>query len=245
MTRIAIIPARGGSARVPLKNIREFHGVPMLSRTISTLKESLCFDRIVVSTDHPEISRIAIECGAEVPFVRTEELSKNSTPTVEVIANSVEILNLSDADDICCVYATNPFLRTDALRLGASIMGSDRGFNYVTTVTTFAFPIQRALLVNESGLMEMVEPEFMMTHSQDLSERFHECAQFWWAKGVTWKARKGMQTGVIGIKLPRWMVQDIDTLEDWETAELKFELITKNSQYSTFQVNDKSIITRY
>jgi pseudaminic acid cytidylyltransferase len=245
MTRIAIIPARGGSTRVPLKNIRKFHGVPMLSRTISTLQESLCFDRIVVSTDHPDISRIAIECGAEAPFVRTDELSKNLTPTVEVIANSVEILNLNDSDDICCVYATNPFLRTDALQLGASIMGSERSFNYVTTVTTFPFPIQRAMLVNESGLMEMAEPEFMMTHSQDLLERFHECAQFWWAKGVTWKARKGMQTGVIGIKLPRWMVQDIDTLEDWETAELKFELISKNSQYSTFQVTDKSIITQY
>jgi N-acylneuraminate cytidylyltransferase len=245
MTRIAIIPARGGSTRVPLKNIREFCGVPMLTRTISTLKESQCFDRIVVSTDHPEISRIAVNCGAEAPFVRTDELSNNLTPTVEVIANSVEILNLDDADDICCVYATNPFLRTDALQLGASIMGSERRFNYVTTVTTFPFPIQRAMLVSDSGLMEMAEPKFMMTHSQDLSERFHECAQFWWAKGATWKERRGMQTDVIGIKLPRWMVQDIDTPEDWETAELKFQLISKNSKYSTFRVNESSIVTQH
>jgi CMP-N-acetylneuraminic acid synthetase len=101
MTKIAIIPARGGSTRVPLKNIREFHGIPMLSRTISVLKDSGCFDRIVVSTDHPEIARIARECGAEAPFVRSEELSKNATPTVEVVANAIEILDFDDNDDNC------------------------------------------------------------------------------------------------------------------------------------------------
>jgi N-acylneuraminate cytidylyltransferase len=242
MTRIAIIPARGGSTRVPLKNIREFHGVPMLSRTIATLKESNCFDRIVVSTDHPEILRIAIESGAEAPFVRTEELSKNTTPTVDVIADAVDILGIKDSDDVCCVYATNPFLRTDSLRLGSEIVNSRRDFNYVTTVTTFPFPIQRALRIMSTGMMEMADPEFMMTHSQDLSERFHECAQFWWAKSATWKEKKGMQTKVIGIKLPRWMVQDIDTLEDWQTAEIKFQIINQSSQFSDYKVDESNVI---
>ena len=244
MTKVAIIPARGGSTRVPLKNIREFHGIPMLSRTISVLKDSGCFDRIVVSTDHPDISRIARESGAEVPFVRSEELSKNATPTVEVVANAVEILELDDNDDVCCVYATNPFLRADAIKLGSDLMNSNRKFHYVTTVTTFPFPIQRALKIGSSELLEMAEPQFMMTHSQELPERFHECAQFWWAKGSTWKAKKGMQTEVIGIRLPRWMVQDIDTLEDWETAELKYEVILKSKHFSNYKINESNLVTQ-
>jgi N-acylneuraminate cytidylyltransferase len=242
MTKIAIIPARGGSTRVPLKNIREFHGIPMLSRTISVLKDSGCFDRIVVSTDHLEIARIARECAAEAPFVRSEELSKNATPTVEVVANAIETLDLDDNDDVCCVYATNPFLRADAIQLGSRIMHTNREFNYITTVTTYPFPIQRALLVAESGLMEMAIPSFMMTHSQDLPERFHECAQFWWAKAKTWREKRGMQTKVIGIKLPRWMVQDIDTLEDWQTAEIKFELMQKNPLYASYEVTEDNLV---
>jgi pseudaminic acid cytidylyltransferase len=243
MTRIAIIPARGGSTRVPLKNIRKFHGIPMLSRTIKILKESNCFDRIIVSSDHSEIQRIALESGAEAPFLRSDELSKNSTPTVEVISNAIEILNLDDRDSVCCVYATNPFLRADALQLGERIMQSNREFNFITTVTTFPFPIQRALLVDRSGLMEMADPNFMMTHSQDLPERFHECAQFWWARAKTWREKNGMQTKVIGIKLPRWMVQDIDTLEDWQTAEIKFELMQRNPLYASYEVNEENLVT--
>jgi N-acylneuraminate cytidylyltransferase len=214
----------------------------MLSRTIKTLKDSNCFDRIIVSSDHPEIQRIAIESGAETPFSRSDELSKNSTPTVDVISDAIDIMNLNDDDEICCVYATNPFLRADAIQLGSRIMHTNREFNYITTVTTFPFPIQRALLVAESGLMEMAIPNFMMTHSQDLPERFHECAQFWWAKAKTWREKRGMQTKVIGIKLPRWMVQDIDTLEDWQTAEIKFELMQKNPLYASYEVTEDNIV---
>ena len=228
---------------MPLKNIREFHGIPILARTITILKDSNCFDRIIVSTDNQEIAKIAIESGAEAPFVRTDVLSKNSTPTVEVIAAAVEILELNDDDDVCCVYATNPFLRADALQLGERIIKSRKKFNYITTVTTFPFPIQRALLVERDGLMEMAEPKFMMTHSQDLPERFHECAQFWWAEAQTWREKRGMQTKVIGIRLPRWMVQDIDTLEDWQTAELKFELMQTNPIYASYEVTEDNLVT--
>jgi N-acylneuraminate cytidylyltransferase len=159
-----------------------------------------------------------------------------------VIANAIEILDLDDNDDVCCVYATNPFLRADAIKLGSDVMNSNRKFNYVTTVTTFPFPIQRALKMGSLDLLEMAEPQFMMAHSQELPERFHECAQFWWAKGSTWKAKKGMQTEVIGIRLPRWMVQDIDTLEDWATAELKYEVMLKSQQFSTYQIGETNLV---
>ena len=229
---------------MPLKNIRDFHGIPMLTRTITILEESGCFDRIVVSTDHPDISRIAIKSGAEAPFVRTEELSRNATPTVDVIANAVEILGLKEDDQVCCVYATNPFLRIDALQLAERISKSDKKFNYISSVTTFPFPIQRALLINKSGLLDMAEPKYMMTQSQDLEERFHECAQFWWAKATTWLHKVGMQTEVVGIYIPRWLMQDIDTVEDWETAEIKFDLIKKNSRLSSYQINESNIVKR-
>jgi pseudaminic acid cytidylyltransferase len=242
VNRIAIIPARGGSQRVPLKNIREFLGTPMLVRTINTLKDSKCFSRVIVSTDHEEIAEMALASGAEVPFLRSKELSENYTPTIDVIADSIYQLQSSKDDAICCVYATNPFLRADALRLGLKVLLDSKEINYVTTVTTFPFPIQRALCMQPDGKLQMAIPEYMMTHSQDLEERFHECAQFWWARASTWTSKVGMQSNVAGICLPRWMVQDIDTFEDWEMAEVKFEILMKTGKFDSYVVDEKNIL---
>lgn len=242
MERVAIIPARGGSQRVPLKNIRNFLGVPILERTIKTLKESKSFDRIIVSTDHEQIAELALQIGAEVPYLRSKNLSENQTPTIDVVADAINRLNLYDGDVVCCVYATNPFLRIDAIRLGFKALMNNSDFSYVTTVTSFPFPIQRALRIHADGRLQMANPEYMMFHSQDLEERYHECAQFWWAKVATWVSKVGMQVNVGGIYLPRWMVQDIDTLEDWEVAEVKFKVLEDSGRFASYVVSDQNLL---
>ena len=243
MATIAIIPARGGSTRVPLKNIRDFHGIPMLGRTIQTLIRAEIFQRIIVSTDNDQIASIAEEFGAEVPFVRSASLSQNETPTVKVIADAIRKLDLNENEQVACVYATNPFLRVDALQFGLKLLLQSAQINYVSTVTSFPFPIQRSLSINELGLLEMSDPSFMMKHSQDLEPRFHECAQFWWALASTWEAELGMQTQMKGIYLPRWMTQDIDTFEDWDSAEIKFSILQENSKFTDYRISDENIVT--
>lgn len=242
MERVAILPARGGSQRVPLKNIRNFLGVPILERTINILRKSESFDRIIVSTDHEKIAELALRLGAEVPFLRSKQLSENQTPTVDVVADAVNQLKFNDFDVVCCVYATNPFLRADAIQLGLEVLINNSDFSYVTTVTSFPFPIQRALYVQTDGRLQMANPEFMMHHSQDLDERYHECAQFWWARASTWVSRVGMQVNVGGIYIPRWMVQDIDTLEDWEAAEVKYKVLEESGRFNSYLVSKENLL---
>jgi len=242
--RVAIVPARGGSQRIPQKNIKDFFGIPILTRTIKIIMNSQCFDRIVVSTDHEKIADVALHSGAEVPFLRSQVLSENRTPTVDVIADAIHRLNLNNADSVCCIYATNPFLREDALRLGHELLLNSSDVSYVTTVTTFPFPIQRALKIQKDGKLRMANIEYMMSHSQDLEERYHECAQFWWASASTWLSKVGMQTNVAGIYLPRWMVQDIDTLEDWDTAEIKFKILKESGRFDTYNVSADNILKK-
>ena len=242
MKRIAILPARGGSQRVPFKNIKDFLGVPILARTINILRESESFDRILVSTDHEKIAELALQAGAEVPYLRSSQLSDDQTPTVDVIADAINQLNIKGSDAVCCVYATNPFLRIDALQLGFETLMNYSNFSYVTTITTFPFPVQRALYIRGDGKLQMAYPEFMMRRSQDIEERYHECAQFWWARASTWVSKVGMQTDVGGIYLPRWMVQDIDTLEDWEVAEVKFKVLRESGRFNSYVVSNENLL---
>ncbi|RDE22571.1 pseudaminic acid cytidylyltransferase [Motiliproteus coralliicola] len=229
--RVAVIPARGGSKRIPRKNIKEFCGKPMIAWSIEAAKASGCFDRIIVSTDDDEIAEVAQAWGAEVPFVRPKELSDDFTGTIPVIKHAVEWLDSQGykAEDICCIYATAPFIRSEDLSRGLESLQNE-SCDYAFSVTSFPFPIQRAIKIDVQGRVRMFQPEHFMTRSQDLEEAYHDAGQFYWGRREAWLGEKTFfQPGTVPVLLPRHRVQDIDTLEDWTCAELLFELI-KNQE---------------
>lgn len=219
--KVAIIPARGGSKRIPNKNIRLFAGRPMISHSIRAAQESRLFDRILVTTDSDEIAKVASDHGAEVPFKRPPELSDDKAPTAPVIAHALEWLidQHTPVTYACCIYATAPFLRPDDLRRGFEIL-KQSGASTALTVTTFAFPIFRALKLADDGTVSMFWPQHMLTRSQDLAEAYHDAGQFYWMEAARFLQHRSLyQSDTRAIVLPRCLVQDIDTLEDWETAE--------------------------
>ncbi len=216
---LCIIPARGGSKRIPRKNIRDFCGEPMIARPIRAAIKSGCFDRIVVSTDDDEIARIAEDYGAEAPFRRGADLADDHTPTVPVIADAVARLGAKPHTPVCCLYATSPFVTPDDLRSGLNLLEASAA-PYVISVTSYDFPIQRALRRDAMGRVEMFYPAQMQTRSQDLEEAWHDAGQFYWGLTETWASQRGVfEPGARGLSLPRYRVQDIDNEDDWLRAE--------------------------
>lgn len=222
--RLAVIPARGGSKRIPRKNIKLFGGIPMIAWSIRAAINSGCFDRIIVSTDDHEIMELAKEYGADAPFLRPAELSDDHTGTIPVIAHAINWQNKygSQATEVCCIYATAPFVRASDLKSGLELLLKS-GAYYAFTVTTYAFPIQRAVRIASDGRVNMFDPKHFSTRSQDLEEAYHDAGQFYWGKADAWlKGKPLFDIGSIPIIIPRYMAQDIDTKEDWKFAELLF-----------------------
>ena len=170
--KLAVIPARAGSKRIPRKNIKSFGGLPMIAWSIQAALRSQCFDRIIVSTDDPEIAQLAITHGAAAPFLRPPELSDDYTGTIPVIEHAVEWQNAHgrSADQVCCIYATAPFVQASDLKRGVQILQST-GADYAFSVTSYAFPIQRAISIAPEGRVQMFLPEYFNTRSQDLEEK--------------------------------------------------------------------------
>lgn len=228
MMRLAIIPARGGSKRIPRKNIRDFCGQPMIAWSIAAARDSGCFDHIVVSTDDEEIAALAEKEGAEVPFRRPAVLADDHTPTIPVIAQAIDACEAyfgQTAGEVCCLYATAPFVRGADLSAGLDQLRRG-GNSYVFPVTSYAYPIQRALRRNSSGTVEMLTPENFVRRSQDFEEVWHDAGQFYWGPAQSW--RDGLpifDASAYGLPLPRHRVQDIDTPEDWTRAELLFQML--------------------
>jgi pseudaminic acid cytidylyltransferase len=224
---IAIIPARGGSKRVPRKNIKPFCGKPMIAWSIGAAKSSGLFDRIIVSTDDTEIAEVARQWGAEVPFMRPEELSNDHAGTTPVIAHAIQWalnqgLNVTAA---CCIYATAPFIQVSDLKRGWNALNSD-DWNYAFTVTDFAAPILRSFKQTAEGGIEMFFPEYFDTRSQDLPVALHDAGQFYWGRPAAWiEGRRIFDPRSKPIMIPRWRVQDIDTPDDWYRAELMQEVL--------------------
>jgi pseudaminic acid cytidylyltransferase len=219
---LAIIPARGGSKRIPRKNLRVFCGKPMIVWSIEAAQESGCFERIVVSTDDEEIAEVAREHGAEVPFMRPAELSDDHTGTTPVVAHAARSCDAADDDLVCCIYATTPFLRAEDLVRGGEVLEAS-GAEYAFTVTSYASPIQRALRLTSEGRVEMLDPSAFETRSQDLEEVWHDAGQFYWGRARAWKAGTPIfSRNAVPIPLSRHRVQDIDTEEDWTLAERLF-----------------------
>ena len=203
----------------------------MIAWSIEAAQRTGLFDRIVVSTDDMEIASIARKYGADVPFVRPAELSDDHSGTASVIAHAIEWHIKQDFDpiEICCIYATAPFLRSEDIILGQKTLDQSGG-EFAFSVTSYAFPIQRAIKLRDDGRIEMFDPSQFQARSQDLPEAFHDAGQFCWGTRDAWLS----DTPIFGPKsapifLPRYRVQDIDTPEDWEQAELMMEVL-RNSQ---------------
>lgn len=232
--RIAVIPARGGSKRIPRKNIRLFAGRPMIAWSIERALDSGLFDRVVVSTDDDEIAAVATAEGAEAPFRRPLELSDDHTPTKPVVAHAIratEALVGEAVDYVCCIYPTAPFLEAaDLVAAWGAISGGQ--FRYAFAATSYPYPVQRALRSLPSGGVEMLSPRYRASRSQDLEEAWHDAGQFYFGDAAAFiEELPVFESHSFPVILPRWRVHDIDTPEDWTRAELMFQ--TLSSVHST------------
>ncbi|MDI7776130.1 pseudaminic acid cytidylyltransferase [Asticcacaulis sp. EMRT-3] len=232
MKKVAVIPARGGSKRIPRKNIKLFHGQPMISYAIRAAQASGLFERIIVSTDDDEIAAVAREHGAETPFMRPAELANDHAGTGPVIVHALQWLAEQGeaADACCCIYATAPFLDPDKLKEGWNAL-QQPGKRFAFSVTSYAFPIQRALRQTADGGLDMFWPENLMKRSQDLEPAFHDAAQFYWGWSEAWLRGEITFSPISApVILPRNLVVDIDTPEDWEVAEQAFRVLISQRQ---------------
>ena len=229
---ILIIPARGGSKRIPKKNIRLFRGKPMISWSIQAAKEANCFDKIIVSTDSEEIASIAKAEGAWIPFMRPSDLSDDYTSTKSVILHSIRWLkkNKFNLQFICCLYATAPFVKAFDLKHGLDLISKQKVDRFIFTATNFSFPIQRAFKLNSKGISSMFNPDNFNKRSQDLENAYHDAGQFYIAKPKIWVERENFFEDSIPIVIPNWRVQDIDEECDWIRAEMLHEII-ENSNF--------------
>jgi pseudaminic acid cytidylyltransferase len=224
---VAIIPARGGSKRIPKKNIKLFLGKPIIAYSIETAINSNLFDRVIVSTDDDEIAKIAIEYGAEVPFIRPKKLSGDFLGTHEVVGHTVKWLEDSNVSIkyACCLYATAPLIQIKDLKKGFELIETGK-WESVIASTIFSYPIFRSFEKLPNGGLKMFYPEHYSSRSQDLPEAYHDAGQFYWASGEVWtnKANGFSERSTI-VELPNYLVQDIDTMDDWVRAENLFKLL--------------------
>jgi N-acylneuraminate cytidylyltransferase len=224
---IAVIPARGGSKRIPRKNVKDFCGKPMIVWSIEAAQDSGLFDHIIVSTDDTEIADISKKWGAEAPFVRPPELSSDHAGTTEVMAHATR-WGLDQGwplNAVCCIYATAPFVQVDDLKKGLEALNSGN-WSYAMTATDFPAPIFRSFQQTKKGGIEMFFPEYYSSRSQDLPTALHDAGQFYWGRPSAWtEGIRVFDNNTIPVVIPRWRVQDIDTEEDWRRAELMYRAL--------------------
>lgn len=222
MTKIyAVIPARGGSKRIPNKNIQVINGKPLIAYPIEAARASGIFEEVIVSTDSQVISGVAQEYGARTPFLRDKELADDFTPTIPVIRDSIMRLgSIDDTDLVCCLYPTSVFITPDLLGNAATLSQTLGHENFLVSFTKFPYPIQRALRKDVDGKLSFMQPENANERSQDLEPAFHDAAQFYFARKSAWFSQDNVFFDAIGIEIPSSMVQDIDTADDLEKARL-------------------------
>jgi pseudaminic acid cytidylyltransferase len=222
--RLCVIPARGGSKRIPRKNIRPFAGRPIIAYSIDAARESGLFDRIMVSTDDAEIAEVAHGVGAEIPFLRPAELADDYVGTNAVVTHAIHWHAANDIPvaEVCCIYATAPFVQARYLREGLDRLLTT-GKSFVFSVTKYPFPVQRAIRLNDQGEVEALFPECRNSRSQDLEPIYHDAGQFYWGTAAAFLGDVPLfSSSALPVILPPHLVQDIDTDEDWHRAELMF-----------------------
>jgi len=229
---ICIIPARGGSKRIPRKNIKHFYGKPIIAYSIEAALKSGCFEKVIVSTDDEEIASIARQYGAETPFIRPDELANDYAGTLPVVKHAIEWFQEQSitVDYACCLYATAPFVQVKNLQQALQQLKASQA-EYCFTVTTFSSPIQRAIKIKETGRVEMFYPENFNVRSQDLEEAYHDAGQFYWGTQSAFLQQQPFFSEVASpYLLPRYLVQDMDTEEDWHRAELMYQVLQKSGE---------------
>jgi len=227
---IAIIPARGGSKRIPRKNIKLFHGKPLIAYSIEVALASKLFTKVIVSTDDAEIAKIAQEYGAEVPFMRSSKLADDMSSSGDVVVDAIQKLQEMGEvfEFVCTIYPTAPLLEVNYLKEGFErLKNSDARMAF--SVTSMPFPIQRTFKLTEDGRCKMFTPEHFLTRSQDLEEAYQDAGQFYWQKIGVEAKDIAFGSESIPIVLPRHLVQDIDTLEDFRRAEVAYAVLYKDS----------------
>ncbi len=225
---LAIIPARGGSKRIPQKNVKDFLSKPIIEYSITAAKNAGLFDEIMVSTDDKEIADISIKCGAKVPFMRSEETANDYAGIADVLFEVLQKYSerCNDFDYFCCVFATAPFIKPERLVETFNIL-KQNNYSTVFPVVRFSYPIQRALKI-ENAKVSMIWPENYDKRSQDLMPAYHDAGQFYWAKTQDFLNEKTLFSSNSGaIVLPETEVQDIDTPDDWQIAEMKYEILQR------------------
>jgi N-acylneuraminate cytidylyltransferase len=221
---VALIPARGGSKRIPNKNVRPFLGKPIISYSIEAARACGLFDRIIVSTDSEAVAQVARAHGAETPFLRPAELADDHTGTGAVVRHGLRWLVAEGAEltYACCIYATAPFLTAAVLRAGFERLKAST-FQYAFSVTSFPFPVERALHLEADGAVRPIWPDKMPLRSQDLAPAYHDAGQFYWGRARAFLDEVPLaSSAALALVLPRHRVQDIDTPEDWHYAELLY-----------------------
>jgi N-acylneuraminate cytidylyltransferase len=226
MTSVAIIPARGGSKRIPRKNIKLFHGLPIIAYAIKTARESDIFDEVIVSTDDEEIAEVALRFGATVPWMRSKELADDYTTTVSVMQDAVKKLKMTcpELENICCIYPTTPFLKAQFLVNSHNIL-VDGDWSYVFSgLKTNTNPL-RFFSLEKSKEVKMLFPKHETTRTQDLPPIYHDAGQFYWGRTAAWESGLPIfSSNSTIIELPNGSVIDIDTEGDWLRAERLFEI---------------------
>jgi len=225
--KVAVIPARGGSKRIPRKNIKDFCAKPIIAYSIEAALNSNCFDKVIVSTDDDEIASIARSFGASVPFMRPKNFADDFTGTNAVVKHVIEQLSEEgyEVNYACCIYATAPFLSPEYIQKGFEKLISNNT-QFAISVTTYPFPVQRSIRIN-SNIIEPIWPEYILKRSQDLEEAYHDAGQFYWGTRKAFVDELDVFSDYsLPIVLPRYLVQDIDNLEDWKQAELMFKALS-------------------
>lgn len=226
--KIAIIPARGGSKRIPRKNIKDFNGKPIIAYSIEAALQSGCFDKVIVSTDDHEIADIAKQYGAEVPFMRSSKSADDYAPIIDVITEILDRIKQQDGIEpvyLCCIFATAPFVTGDRIRIAYNSMKMNNK-DGIFPVIEFSYPIQRSLEVKPDNTIGMVWPEHLLSRSQDLPARYHDSGQYYWAK-----TESVIKENTLFIKncmaehISPLQAQDIDVEDDWMIAELKYKAL--------------------
>lgn len=217
---IAVIPARGGSKRIPRKNIKLFGGQPMISYAIKAAEKSKLFDHVLVSTDDAEIIEIANHFGAETPFVRSAELATDYADTASVIAQAIQSCGKLgwDFSNVCCIYPCVPFIEVEDLQGSYGYLETG-DVDYCFPVTEFQSAVQRALKRNADGFMQPFNPEYELVRTQDLEPAYQDAGQFYWGKREAWLTNPRIHSNGKGYLIPSWRVVDVDTPEDWGRAE--------------------------
>jgi pseudaminic acid cytidylyltransferase len=225
--KIAVIPARGGSKRIPRKNIKLFSGKPIIARSIQVALNSNIFDKVIVSTDDRDIASIAEKYGAEVPFIRPNYLADDITGTNAVVKHAIQwfIDGGHEVEYACCIYATAPFLKKEYLQEGYNNLSKSNKL-FAFSVASFISPIQRAVRITNKGHIQAFWPNNISKRSQDLDKSYHDAGQFYWGKAEAFINNIEMfSEASLPVVLPTYLTQDIDDMEDWKRAELMFQVL--------------------